>query len=240
MNLWMRTHGYAWRLEGLGGPGSLNFIGPEWAEAVAAPGRRYKFYASEGGIRAPLIISGPGVVPGRRIAGLTFVTDVAPTLAEFGGARATPEAPAMDGHSLRALLGGGTQPVRGPNDTLGLEVSGNSALFKGDYKIVRDMPPLGDGGWRLYNLAVDPGETRDLSNAEPERLKTMLADYAAYERRVGVVPLPAGYTMQKQLAANALARQMPFLATVAGVLLLVLGGAGFFAWRTLRRRGGRV
>ena len=240
MNFWMRTHGYAWRLEGLGGPGSLNFIGPEWAEAVAAPGRRYKFYASEGGIRAPLIISGPGVVPGRRIGGLTFVTDVAPTLAEFGGARATPEAPAMDGHSLRALLGGGTQPVRGPDEVLGLEVSGNSALFRGDYKIVRDMPPLGDGGWRLYNLAGDPGETRDLSAAEPERLKAMLADYAAYEQRVGVVPLPAGYTIQKQLAANAIARQMPFLATVAGGILLLLGGLGYLAWRVLRRRGGRA
>jgi arylsulfatase/uncharacterized sulfatase len=240
MNLWMRTHGYAWRLEGLGGPGSLNFIGPEWAEAVAAPGRRYKFYASEGGIRAPLIISGPGVIPGRRIGGLTFVTDVAPTLAEFGGARATPEAPAMDGHSLRALLGGGTQPVRGPDEVLGLEVSGNSALFRGDYKIVRDMPPLGDGGWRLYNLAGDPGETRDLSAAEPERLKAMLADYAAYEQRVGVVPLPAGYTIQKQLAANAIARQMPFLATVAGGILLLLGGLGYLAWRVLRRRGGRA
>ena len=240
MNLWMRTHGYAWRLEGLGGPGSLNFIGPEWAEAVAAPGRRYKFYASEGGIRAPLIISGPGVVPGRRIGGLTFVTDVAPTLAEFGGARATPEAPAMDGHSLRALLGGGTQPVRGPDEVLGLEVSGNSALFRGDYKIVRDMPPLGDGGWRLYNLAADPGETRDLSAAEPGRLKAMLADYAAYEQRVGVVPLPAGYTIQKQLAANAIARQMPFLATVAGGILLLLGGLGYLAWRWRRRRGGRA
>ena len=240
MNLWMRTHGYAWRLEGLGGPGSLNFIGPEWAEAVAAPGRRYKFYASEGGIRAPLIISGPGVVPGRRIGGLTFVTDVAPTLAEFGGARATPEAPAMDGHSLRALLGGGTQPVRGPDEVLGLEVSGNSALFRGDYKIVRDMAPLGDGGWRLYNLAGDPGETRDLSAAEPDRLKAMLADYAAYEQRVGVVPLPAGYTIQKQLAANAIARQMPFLATVAGGILLLLGGLGYLAWRWRRRRGGRA
>jgi arylsulfatase/uncharacterized sulfatase len=240
MGLWMRTHGYSWRLEGLGGPGSLNYIGREWAEALAAPGRRYKFYVSEGGIRAPLIVSGPGVAPGRRIDGLTFVTDVTPTLAEFGGARATAEAPAMDGVSLRAVLQGEPGPVRGADSPLGVEVSGNAALYRGDYKIVRDMAPLGDGRWRLYDVARDPGETRDLSGAEPERLKAMLADYAAYEARVGVAPLPPGYSTQKQLAANAMARQMPLLASAAVVLALLLGGGGFLAWRWSRRRGGRA
>lgn len=239
MNLWMWTHGYSWRLDGLGGPGSLNYIGREWAEALAAPGRRYKFYVSEGGIRAPLIVSGPGVAPGRRIDGLTFVTDVTPTLADFAGARATPEAPAMDGISLRAVLEGGGGAVRGPNSSLGIEVSGNAALYRGDYKIVRDMPPLGDGRWRLYDIARDPGETRELSGAEPERLQALLADYAAYEARVGVAPLPPGYTIQKQLTANALARQAPLLAALAGVLALVVGGAGLLAWRWRRRgRGG--
>ena len=240
MGLWMRTHGYSWRLEGLGGSGSLNYIGREWAEALAAPGRRYKFYVSEGGIRAPLIVSGPGVAPGRRIDGLTFVTDVTPTLAEFGGARATPEAPAMDGVSLRAVLQGEPGPVRGADSPLGVEVSGNAALYRGDYKIVRDMAPLGDGRWRLYDVARDPGETRDLSAAEPERLKAMLADYAAYEARVGVAPLPPGYSTQKQLAANAMARQMPLLASAAAILALLLGGGGFLAWRWSRRRGGRT
>ncbi|MFM1959001.1 MAG: hypothetical protein RL588_518 [Pseudomonadota bacterium] len=236
MGLWMRTHGYSWRLEGLGGPGSLNYVGREWAEALAAPGRRYKFYVSEGGIRAPLIVSGPGVSPGRRIGGLTFVTDVTPTLADFAGARPTPEAPAMDGVSLRPLLEGRTDPVRGPDSPLGIEVSGNAALYRGDFKIVRDMPPLGDGRWRLYDVVRDPGETRDLSDAEPARLKAMLADYAAYEARVGVAPLPPGYTTQKQLTANALARQLPVLAAAAGIALLLLGGAGALAWRVLRRR----
>ncbi|MFM8820477.1 MAG: arylsulfatase [Phenylobacterium sp.] len=235
MNLWMWTHGYAWRLNGLGGPGSLNFIGREWAEALAAPGRRYKFYASEGGIRAPLIVSGPGVTPGSRIAGLTYVTDVAPTLAAFAGTRPTPEAPAMDGRNLRDQLAASGTPVRGPDEALGLEVSGNSALFRGDYKIVRDMPPLGDGRWRLYDLSRDPGETRDLSGAQPVRFQAMLKDYATYEGRVGVAPLPPGYTSQKQLNANALARQVPFLAAAAGAISLLLGGVGFLAWRRLRR-----
>jgi arylsulfatase/uncharacterized sulfatase len=238
MGLWMRLNGYSWRLEGLGGPGSLNYVGPEWAEALAAPGRRYKFYVSEGGIRAPLIVSGPGVAAGRRIGGLTFVTDVTPTLADFAGARPTPGAPAMDGMSLRPLLEGGTEAVRGPDSPLGIEVSGNAALYRGDYKIVRDMPPLGDGRWRLYDLVRDPGETRDLSTADPGRLKAMLADYAAYEARVGVAPLPPDYNTQKQLTANVLARQMPLLASAAAILALLLGG-GFLAWRWRRRaRGG--
>jgi len=236
MGLWMGTHGYSWRLEGLGGRGSLNYIGREWAEALASPGRRYKFYVSEGGIRAPLIISGAGVPPGQRIDDLTFVTDVTPTLADFAGTEATPEAPAMDGTSLRTALEGAPGPVRGPDAPLGIEVSGNAALYRGDYKIVRDMPPLGDGRWRLYDVARDPGETRDLSGAEPERLKAMLADYAAYEARVGVAPLPPGYTTQKQLTANALAKQVPVLAAGAALIALLLGGGGFLAWRSLRRR----
>ncbi|MFN7265295.1 MAG: sulfatase-like hydrolase/transferase [Phenylobacterium sp.] len=238
MGLWMRLNGYSWRLEGLGGPGSLNYVGPEWAEALAAPGRRYKFYVSEGGIRAPLIVSGPGVAAGRRIDGLTFVTDVTPTLADFAGARPTPGTPAMDGVSLRPLLEGGAEPVRGPDSPLGIEVSGNAALYRGDFKIVRDMPPLGDGRWRLYDIVRDPGETRDLSTADPGRLKAMLADYAAYEARVGVAPLPPDYNTQKQLTANVLARQMPLLASAAAILALLLGG-GFLASRWRRRaRGG--
>jgi arylsulfatase/uncharacterized sulfatase len=145
----------------------------------------------------------------------------------------------MDGMSLRPLLEGGAEPVRGPDSPLGIEVSGNAALYRGDYKIVRDMPPLGDGSWRLYDIVRDPGETRDLSTADPGRLKAMLADYAAYEARVGVAPLPPDYNTQKQLTANVLVRQLPTLAGAIGALILVLGGAGFLAWRWRRRaRGG--
>ena len=96
------------------------------------------------------------------------------------------------------------------------------------------MPPVDDGRWRLYDLAVDPGETRDLAGDRPELMREMLKDYAAYEARVGVATLPPGYTTQQQLMANALDRQKGSIAIIAGsAVALVLAGLGFLL---LRRR----
>lgn len=236
MNLWMALHGYTWRRKDLGERGSLNFIGREWASAISAPGQRYKFYMSEGGVRVPLIVSGPGVNPGTRVSSTAFVTDVTPTLIDYAGARPQPAAAAMDGRSLKPVLSGAAQATHPPDAAVGMEVSGNAALFRGDYKLVRDMPPVGDGRWRLYDLARDPGETRDLAGEQPERFSQMLDDYAAYERRVGVAPLPAGYTTDKQLRGNSLSRQAPLLKGVAAVAAALIAAAiGYVVWRRRRR-----
>lgn len=227
MSLWMRLNSYRWTLKGLGEKGSLAFIGKEWASALSAPGARYKFYTSEGGIRVPLILSGPGVPAGTRVGSPAFVTDVVPTLIELVGARAQPDAMSMDGRSLRPVLTGAAQATYGPDDPVGIEVSGNAALFRGGHKIVRDMPPIGDGHWRLYDLARDPGETEDLSTAQPALFQQLLADYAAYEKRVGVQPLPEGYTTQSQLMDNAMGKQRGKI--IAAVLLLAGVVAGLIA-----------
>jgi arylsulfatase/uncharacterized sulfatase len=237
MNLWMALNGYRWRLEDLGEAGSLNFIGKDWASALSAPGQRFKFYTSEGGIRVPLIISGPGVQAGMRIASPAFVTDVTPTLLDYAAAGARPAAAAMDGRSLRPVLTGAASTTWGADEPVGIEVSGNAALFRGDYKIVRDMPPVGDGQWRLYNMVSDPGETADLATAEPARFRQMLADYAAYETRVGVQPLPPGYTTTKQLMSNAMGRQMRMIAIAGlGLLALIVGGVVLLIRRRLKTR----
>src|SRR5262249_51028578 len=55
------------------------------------------------------------------------------------------------------------------------------------------VPPYGDGKWRLYDIRNDPTETRDLSAEQPNLVQTMLADYAGYVSRNGVVEVPAGY-----------------------------------------------
>src|SRR3546814_2264118 len=96
------------------------------------------------------------------------------------------------------MLKGAAGSVHG-DAPLGYELSGNAALFRGDYKLVRNLAPTGDGEWRLFNLKNDPGETRDLAAAEPDRFKTMMADYRAYAKANGVLVLPAGYTADEQI-----------------------------------------
>lgn len=236
MSLWMKLNGYRWTLKGLGEEGSLAFIGREWASALSAPGARYKFYTSQGGIRVPLIVSGPGVPAGRRVSSPAFVTDVVPTLVDMAGARAQPDAVSMDGRSLRPVLTGAVEATYGPDDPVGIEVSGNAALFRGSHKIVRDMPPVGDGQWRLFDLARDPGETTDLAAAQPALFKQMLADYAAYEVRVGVQPLPEGYTTQNQLMNNAMGKQRPRMIIMGLLLLGAVGGLIAGAVLLIRRR----
>ena len=230
MDIWMGLNGYSWNLEDMGERGSLSFIGPEWAAAISAPGSLYKFYASDGGLRVPMIIAGPGVEAGQRHGGLTFVTDVAPTLLELAGAgTATPEgARPITGRSLLPMLAGQVDRVYGPTDTVGVEVSGNSALFRDNWKIVRNIPPVGDGKWRLYDHAKDPAEVNDLAATMPDLFEAMLADYETYAARSGVLALPDGYQAERQVRLNAIARQLSFHA---GALIAI--GAAVFALLSL-------
>ena len=239
MDIWMGLNGYSWNLEDMGERGSLSFIGPEWAAAISAPGSLYKFYASDGGLRVPMIIAGPGVEAGQRHGGLTFVTDVAPTLLELAGAgTATPEgARPITGRSLLPMLAGQVDRVYGPTDTVGVEVSGNSALFRDNWKIVRNIPPVGDGKWRLYDHAKDPAEVNDLAATMPDLFEAMLADYDAYAARSGVLALPDGYQAERQVRHNAIARQLSFHAgALIAIGAAVLALLSLLIFWLLRRR----
>jgi arylsulfatase A-like enzyme len=232
---WMQMTGYTRRLDNLGERGSFVFIGPEWANATAT-GSLYKFTAGEGGLHVPLVIAGPGVTQ-QRIDARAFVTDIAPTLLERAGV--TAEASALDGFSMSALLANETTHAREPQIPLGVEVSGHSALYRGDYKLVRTPAPLGDGAWRLYDISVDPGETIDLAGQMPDVLDQLRADYDAYAERVGVLDLPPGYDVQAQVVHNVRMKQLEHYWWVlalgaAGVLALLIGA--FLLIRKLTRR----
>ncbi len=235
---WMALNGYTRDIANLGERGSTTWIGPEWASAVATPGRLFKFYASEGGIRVPLIVAGPGVASGARADANAFVTDITPTILDMTAAAPPPAgAVSMDGRSLRPVLADATQAVYGPQDAVGVEVSGNAALFRGDYKLVRVDPPYGDSAWRLYDIARDPGETRDLSATLPDVFAEMKADYDAYAQRTGVLEMPPGYKVQQQVAANTLARQAQLHGgKLVAAGLVLLAGVALGVWALLRGR----
>lgn len=233
LTIWMKMHGYHIGMEGIGEEGSWGFIGPEWAIAAASPNNMFKFLGSEGGIRVPLVIAGPGVPEGDKFDTRTIVTDIAPTLLKYAGVD-TPD-DAMIGRSLDPLLSGAQAAVYQPDDVIGMEVSGNSAILKGRWKITRNQKPHGDGKWRLYDIEQDPGETTDLSTTKPDVFADMLDEYQAYSERVGVLEVPEGYSSLKEITRNTLARQLkaywPQLAILLAGLLLIF----WFILRLVRR-----
>ena len=234
----------------IGRRGSFSAVGPGWASASASPFSGYKFTASEGGLRVPLIIAWPGnpkLRAGTMTGGLTHVTDILPTLTELAGVPnhgTSWEGKAVEpvtGRSLVPMLEGAGGSVHG-DAPLGYELSGNAALFRGDYKLVRNLAPTGDGQWRLYDLKGDPGETRDLAAAMPDRFAAMQADYAAYAKANGVLDMPAGYTADTQINLYAWEHQGKPRAIKAGLVLggvLILLSALVWGWHR-RRRARRV
>lgn len=235
MQWWLDNNGYSVSADNWGGKGTYAFIGPEFANAAASPGAMFKFYSAEGGLHVPMIMAGPGIAPAAPSAAMTTVSDIAPTLLAMAGG--APDASAFDGRSLVPLLAGQADAVRTPETATGFEVSGNAALFKGSYKLVRNLKPYGDGIWRLYDIGSDPGETRDLSKSDPAKFNEMMAEYRVYAKRNGVLEMPDGYDSTMQIGKNTvrkMAARYWYVLLGAGVLMLVLLYGGY---RLLRRKG---
>jgi len=204
IGLWKAVSGYNSDIDSMGEKGSLVSIGPEWASAAASPNKMFKFYSSDGGIRVPLIIAGPAIPQGKMQSSLAMVTDITPTILDYLGLPSSLNKSdvAITGRSLKPVLNGISEHTYGPGEAVGLEVAGNAALFKGQYKLARNMPPHGDGVWRLYNLHKDPGETNDLAEAQPVVFSTLLADYQQYAVTRGVQTMPEGYDSVEQIMLN--------------------------------------
>ena len=219
--------------ENMGQPGSLTAIGPEWASVSAAPFNLYKFYASEGGLRVPLVIAGPGIGERGIVNAPVHVTDLVPTLLDAAEVEYDPSM--FYGQSAFPMFSGQSDETYGEDGSFGFEVSGNAALYRGNWKITRNFPPRGDGQWRLFDISVDPGETRDLAAENREIFESMKAQYAAYSQQVGVVELDADDTAMKQLTSKLVSE----VIEKYWPLLLGLGlgflGLLYLVYRVLRK-----
>jgi len=190
--------------EHLGQKGSFVEYGPAWANVSMTPFSSFKSSASEGGVRAPLIISYPRGIPiGQRTDAFASVVDVVPTLLQFAGIKPSSATPSLSGRSMVPLLTGASVQVYPAEASISQELSGGSAIYQGDYKLLRNIPPFGDRKWHLYNLRDDPAESKDLAASDPARVKSMTEAYAEYVKKNGVIEVPDDYDIATQAKKNA-------------------------------------
>jgi arylsulfatase A-like enzyme len=153
-----------------------------------APFKGGKALHFEGGIRVPLVMRWPGHIGGNRWADLAVdCNDIFPTVLDLAGYDSEPftAAGGIDGRSLKPVLSdplnsGGAYPrdtfywhyplnviVKNPED--GLPSAPSSAIREGDWKLIFDW----SGVLRLYNIAEDPFEKNELSEAMPEKAEML-------------------------------------------------------------------
>lgn len=82
--------------------------------------------------------------------------------------------------------------IHSSSEPIGWELFARGALRKGAWKIVhfaKAQGGAGDGdeGWELFNVVEDPGETKDLAQAEPEKLQELLTLWDEYVVECGIV-----------------------------------------------------
>ena len=214
---WFKTTIYDRDYETLGDQDSYVYIGTEFAQAMASPSHLFKFHMSEGGLRVPLIISGPEIKKGKN-QNFAFVTDIAATLSDIIFDEIDER---IIGKSLQNSLAGFGEKNYLDTESVGLEVTGNSALFKGDFKIVRNRPPNGSNQWELYNLSKDPGETINLAKRMPDKLRELTVEYEAYAEKNGVIELPLDYEWAAEMTINTFKRNyLPFIWKAAFFIIL--------------------
>lgn len=136
--------------------GSAAHAGPVYEEAV----------------RVPLVVHGPGVAEGDddRIA---QHIDVPPTIL---GALGAPQHPSFQGIDL---LHSAADVNRSAYLLVQTAITSQLALVRGGYKLIADFAY---GHYYLYDLAQDPGETKDLADKDPDRVARMAGRLHAFQK----------------------------------------------------------
>lgn len=181
------------------------------------PLRGSKGYLYEGGIRVPMIVRWPKIVPEGVTCSVPVIsTDLFPTFLAAAGEEPADGTP-LDGEDLTPLLGGaasqgtertagseGSEELDGSDGTGGLERDAiyfhcpsyawhqsnrlGGAVRSGRFKLIERFD---DQSLELYDLANDISESVNLASKEPERAAALLARLHAWQVEAGVaMPTP--------------------------------------------------
>jgi arylsulfatase len=170
-----------------GGEDSFASYGRAWANLSNAPFRYYKRWTHEGGIATPLIAHWPhGKLANRTVVRAPAqLVDVMPTILEATGAaypsnRNGNEILPLEGRSLLPALRGDSLP----DATLYWEHTGNAAIRRGRWKLVREYP----NAWELYDISRDRSELSNVAAQHPSIVDELAKGWQAWAGRVGVIP----------------------------------------------------
>lgn len=159
------------------------------------PCRAGKGFLYEGGLRVPLLVRWPGQIAPGVNATPVLLTDLMPTMLEWGGVNPANAVGPLDGVSLLKMFAGSALPPRPlfwhfPHYTnQGGRPAG--AVREGDWKLVENYE---DESAELFDLAKDPGETTNLAAQEKGRADGLQKKLREWRQRVGAqecVPNPA-------------------------------------------------
>ncbi len=182
--------------DSMGKESSFISYGPQWAEAGTSPFRYFKAQMTEGGLIAPLIISGPGVNwEGDTFHGMLSLLDLAPSIYEIAGAEYPKEFNGrkiypLRGQSLAPLLLRETETSWDEERIFAMEHAGLTMLRKGDWKLINNQLPWDSSNFQLYDMGSDIGELNDLKNKNPEKFSELMKEWRMFIDEVGAV-LPA-------------------------------------------------
>ncbi|MDR0353978.1 MAG: sulfatase-like hydrolase/transferase [Opitutaceae bacterium] len=152
---------------------------PSVNASLNTPFRGGKGELYEGGVRVPFLMQWPGVIP----AGLVYdrpvsATDIVPTIMAAVG---LPADPRLDGVNLLPFLSG--KKTGTPHETLCWRVKNSLGwtIRQGDWKLFSNQKN-NPKTLELYHLADDPGETTNLAEKQPGKVKELRAAWHAWDK----------------------------------------------------------
>jgi arylsulfatase A-like enzyme len=174
--------------------GAAEFIPPvknklDHPSAFDRPMRNYplrggKWVLYEGGIRVPFMVVGPGIEAGSQCEVPVAGWDILPTLADLSGSPVVlPDD--LDEGSFAAILENGDGKVERKDDVFYFHRYHrswpHSAIRVGNDKLIRFWKT---NKIELYDLSTNLGETKDLANEFPDKVKALNERLEGYIKKV--------------------------------------------------------
>ena len=152
--------------------------GERFSDMGPYKGRKYDLW--EGGIRVPAFVRWPGKIKeGSTTPQVAVTMDWTATILSLAGAKPRPNA-SLDGVDLVPVLTGLKKPTDRVLYWRLAQRKNHKALREGQWKYLQDEK----GVDYLFNLETDPGEKKNLREAEAVRFALLKKKYAQWEARM--------------------------------------------------------